>query len=77
MTKNRKNQEEDGIGEDKLEHAKSGFRVIIDHTDQLLKDSDLLIKKKRYSASVPLSVLAIEELGKAIFISTSIRLQKP
>lgn len=62
---------------DKLEHVKNGLQRILEHTDHLLKDSEILIKKKRYAAAIPLSILAIEEMGKSHILSELIRLQRP
>jgi AbiV family abortive infection protein len=63
--------------EEKLAHTKIGIQICMDHIDIFLKDSKLLIKKKRYSASVRLSILAIEEICKVHIMSESISLQKP
>lgn len=60
-----------------LENMEIGLWAIIKNTDRLLLDSELLLKKKRYSASVPLSILAIEESGKVLFLSSLIQLKKP
>lgn len=60
-----------------LEHMKVGLWTIIKHTDNLLNDSKLLLKKKKYTASVPLSILAIEEVGKTHILSQLIKIQKP
>jgi AbiV family abortive infection protein len=71
MNENEKNDDEN------IEYMKSGIDNIVEHTDQLLKDSELLIKKKRYSASIPLSIFAIEEIGKSNFLESLIKLKKP
>lgn len=73
------NQKKEAVSDnnDQLEHTKTGLQSCIDHTARLLKDSKLLIKKKRYSASIPLSILAIEETGKAHVMQESLSLGKP
>lgn len=59
------------------EYLELGLSVILEHIDQLLKDSELLIKKKRYSSSISLSIIAIEEMGKANVVELSLKLKKP
>ena len=68
---------EDTIDLEQLEHLRLGLFSILEHTDQLLKDSELLIRKKRYSASIPLSIIAIEEIGKSYFLESVIKSRKP
>lgn len=69
--------EQEKTDEVSIESMNSGVDIILEHTDQLLKDSELLIKKKRYSASIPLSIFAIEEIGKSNFLESLIKLKKP
>src|SRR5690348_1832231 len=63
--------------EDSLEHMNVGIRTCMNHIDTLLRNSELLIKNKRYSASIPISILAIEELGKAEVLSVALSIKKP
>ena len=70
-------KKENKTNEDVLKYTKVGLPMMIDHIDRLLKDSEFLIKKKRYSSSIPLSVLALEEIGKIHIISSIDKLEKP
>lgn len=70
-------KKKDTINLEQLEYLKSGLNLVFEHTDQLLKDSELLLKKKRYSTSIPLSIIAIEEVGKSNFLESLIKLKKP
>jgi len=63
--------------EESIDFMQTGINIILEHTDQLLEDSELLIKKKHYSASIPLSIFAIEEIGKSNFLESLIKLRKP
>lgn len=45
---------------------REGYKISLLVVDRLLQDSELLLKKKRYSSSIPLSILALEEFSKIL-----------
>ena len=48
-----------------LDKLREGMSPCINMAENLLKDSEILFKKKRYSSSVSLAILAFEEISKA------------
>lgn len=48
-----------------LDRLREGMDLCTDMAENLLKDSEILLKKKRYSSSVSLAILAFEEISKA------------
>lgn len=60
------NMEEMKMAEKTIPYEKfdSGIKQGIEITENLLKDSETLLKKKRYSSSVSLAILAYEEISK-------------
>jgi AbiV family abortive infection protein len=50
---------------------RSGYNECIHNADRLIKDAELLGKHKRYRAAYLMALLAIEELGKAVWLRIS------
>ena len=48
-----------------LDKLREGMGLCINMAENLLKDSEILLKKKRYSSSASLAILAFEEISKA------------
>ncbi len=46
-----------------------GIELALKNSDRLRIDAEMLSKKGRYNSAIPLVTLAIEELGKAIWLS--------
>lgn len=61
---------DNGIELDKL---REGMFLCINMAENLLKDSEILLKKKRYSSSVSLAILAFEEISKAYVMELCIQ----
>ena len=59
----------------KLDEAKEGFKRILDNVKMLIKDTEILADKDRYT-SFPLGILSLEELGKAILLAKTIQQSK-
>jgi AbiV family abortive infection protein len=55
-----------------LDEAKEGFRKIIDNAEMLIKDTEILAGKDRYT-SFPFGILSLEEIGKAILLAKTIQ----
>lgn len=50
-----------------------GYKISSEIIDRLLQDSEILIKNKRYSSSIPLSILAFEEFAKMLIFDAKLK----
>lgn len=52
--------------------AELGINLCLDNAKRLIDDAEFLARGERYQSSIPLYVLAYEEIGKAVFLWTKL-----
>lgn len=71
-----KSKKPTSVKEIPLIKVSEGYKISSNIINRLLWDSEVLIKNKSYSSSIPLSILAFEEFSKMLILNSSLKLKK-